>query len=51
MKAKIIEMALDWYNNFLTVGAFADYYHIDDERAARIIDIGKRLLNRQHSRG
>ena len=48
--AKGIElMYLDYVNNFLTVGAFADHYslklgiQLDDIEANNIIDLGRKL--------
>ena len=35
------KMYLDYFNNFLTVGAFADYYHISDKEAFDIIKEGR----------
>lgn len=40
-----INMYVDWLNNFLTVSAFADYYHIGDEEAENIINEGRILFN------
>lgn len=40
---KFAAMYLDWINNFLTIGAFADHYNISDETAARIIDLGRQI--------
>lgn len=39
----IVQMYLDWFNNFLTVGAFADYYCISQELAEQIIREGSEL--------
>lgn len=39
-------MYLDWFNNFLTVGRFAEYYGIEDELLAVIvIDNGRMFHN------
>lgn len=46
MKAKLEALYLDYKNNFLTVGAFADYYGFEDEYAARVIFIGRKLCLR-----
>ena len=43
------DMYLDYLNNFLTVGAFADHYslklgiQLDDIEANTIIDLGRKL--------
>lgn len=47
MKDKVEEMYLDYFNNFITVSYFAEYYKISTEKANRIIDIGRRI---NHSR-
>jgi len=39
------KMYLDYFNNFATVPAFADYYEIDEDTAKMIIDLGKRKNN------
>lgn len=33
------EMYLDYFNNFLSVSKFAEYYNISEEEANKIIDI------------
>jgi hypothetical protein len=43
MKTKIENMYLDWFNNFLTIDEFADYYEISRFKALRIISIGYHL--------
>ena len=40
---KLINMFLDWKNNFLTVGRFAEYYSLTIEKANEIIDKGRQL--------
>jgi hypothetical protein len=32
---------LDWFNNFLTVGQFAEYYSISEKKARKVIELGK----------
>jgi len=41
LKADVKAMYLDYLNNFLTVGGFADYYGISDAQAKSIIEAGK----------
>lgn len=36
-----VNMYLDWVNNFLTVGKFAEYYGISEDYAQQIIKIGR----------
>jgi hypothetical protein len=43
MRNKLKELYLFYINNFLTVELFADYLKIDEERAYRIIELGRRL--------
>ena len=42
---RIILMYLDYWNNFLTVDSFAEYYNIDRNKALNIIARGKKLFN------
>lgn len=34
---------LQYINQFLTIGGFADYHHITDEEAETLIRLGKRF--------
>lgn len=34
-------MYLDWTNNFLTTSFFAEYYGISNDKAERIITLGR----------
>ena len=40
---KLINMFLDWKNNFLTVGRFAEYYSLTIDKANEIINKGREL--------
>ena len=42
---KKIEMYLDWFNNFLTIRAFAYYYNISEDKARDIIKSGREAHN------
>ncbi len=42
---RIILMYLDYWNNFLTVDSFAEYYNIDRSKALDIISRGYKLYN------
>jgi hypothetical protein len=44
-KFKIIEMYLDYVNNFLTVKGFANHYRLDEYEANIIINAGRELNN------
>jgi hypothetical protein len=47
MKNKLETAYIEWFNDFLTIGGYADYYHISDERAERIISLGRKLNHRR----
>ncbi len=47
MKSKIEAYYLEYFNDFLTVDAFASYHHWSLARAGRIISIGRRLNHRR----
>ena len=40
---KLINLFLDWKNNFLTVGRFAEYYSLTVDKANELIDKGREL--------
>ena len=42
---RIILMYLDYWNNFLTVDSFAQYYNIDRQKALNVIARGKKLFD------
>ena len=48
-KGDVEKMYLDYVNNFLTIGAFADYYGISDEQAKMIIEEGRKY-NEQYAK-
>ena len=37
------EMYLDYFNNFLTIEGFADWYGIGEKQAAAIISAGRKI--------
>ncbi len=37
------EMYLDWFNNFLTIERFAEWYAIGEDQAAAIISTGRNI--------
>ena len=49
MTNKIEALYLDWFNNFLTVDRFAEYYAMTPETASRVISIGRKLNHRRPS--
>jgi len=42
---RMILMYLDYWNNFLTIDSFANYYNIDRQKALDIIARGHKLYN------
>lgn len=48
MKNKIETLYLDWFNNFLTVERFAEYYGMSVDKAHRVIRIGRYLNQRRN---
>lgn len=49
MKSAIESLYLDYFNNFLSVDYFAEYYGITIEKARRILYIGRKLNHRRPS--
>ena len=47
MKNKIETLYLDWFNNFLTVDRFAEYYGMPVDKAHKVIRIGRYLNQRR----
>ena len=47
MKNKLETLYLDWFNNFLTVERFAEYYKMPVAKAQRVIRIGRCLNHRR----
>lgn len=43
MKTIINNLYLMYVNDFLTVNGFANYLNIDEDRANRIIDLGRKI--------
>lgn len=46
MKKKLAAMFRTWFNDYLTVQAYADAYGIERERMFRIINLGRKAHNR-----
>tara|TARA_R110000787_G_scaffold207216_1_gene317316 strand:- start:235 stop:402 length:168 start_codon:yes stop_codon:yes gene_type:complete len=46
---KINEMYRDWFDNFLTVARFAEYYEIREQTARYIIRAGRIAHNKMES--
>lgn len=47
MRNKLKTMYLDYFNNFLSIAAFSEYYGIDHTRGMKIISLGRRLNHRR----
>lgn len=43
MKKQIIDAFLDYFNNFITLEKFAEYYGISESAAKKIIDAGREM--------
>lgn len=43
MRKLIENMYIDYANNFLSVYRFAEYYNIDEDKAFRVIEIGRKI--------
>lgn len=46
MKQRLINLYLDYFNNFITVQAFASYYYLTEEKALRVIELGRKINNK-----
>tara|TARA_R110000803_G_scaffold146599_1_gene212343 strand:- start:216 stop:428 length:213 start_codon:yes stop_codon:yes gene_type:complete len=44
----MIDYTLDYINNYLTVGKFAEHNGLTEEQATNLLIIGKVLLNSNH---
>lgn len=47
MKQQIETLYLDYFNNFLTIPCFAEYYNLTMNQAERVINIGRKLNHRK----
>lgn len=45
IKTKLHMMYLVWCNDFISVSRFAEYYNVTEEKAKRIIEIGRIIHN------
>ena len=46
-REKIEGLYMDWFNNFLTVDRFAEYYGLTVEQASRVINTGRALNHKR----
>jgi hypothetical protein len=47
-REQLIAVYLDWKNNFLTIGGFADHYGLFDDEANELIRIARKAAERPH---
>lgn len=47
IRENLIDVYLDWLNNFVTIPAFADYYGLSEEESKKVIDLGKKIHERR----
>lgn len=47
-REQLIEVYLDWRNNFLTIAGFAEYYGLYDEEADILINLARRVTEAPH---
>jgi hypothetical protein len=45
-KQTILDLYMTYWNDFISVGAFADWVGVDDDKALQIIRIGRKLNKR-----
>ena len=43
-RTELKELYLDWYNNYLTVGKFAEHHGMQEEDMDKILDLGKKFV-------
>lgn len=44
----LTDLYLDWFNDFLSVAAFAEYHGITDAQAADLITLARDIFNTYH---
>ena len=47
-REKLIEVYLDWRNNFLTIAGFAEYYGLYDTEAETLINLARQCYENPH---
>lgn len=48
MREKLIEVYLDWRNNYVTVETYADHHGLNVDQAQKLIDLAKDIYNSNH---
>ena len=47
-REKIERLYLSYFNDFLSVAYFAEYYGLSERKAKRVITVGRKLNHRRH---
>lgn len=47
-REQLINVYMDWVNNFLTVEFFAEYYGLTDKQAETLINLARDVYNAPH---
>ena len=42
-RTELKELYIDWYNNYLTVGKFAEHHGMQEEDMEKILDLAKKF--------
>ena len=48
-RGKIERLYLSYFNDFLSVAYFAEYYGLSERKAKRVITAGRKLNHRRHT--
>jgi hypothetical protein len=47
-RQELINVYLDWKNNFLTIAGFAEYYGLHDTEAYELINLARKCFENNH---
>ena len=47
IRKELVAVYEDWFNNFVTIPAFADYYGLSEEESKQVIELGKKIYERR----
>jgi len=48
MREQLIEVYLDWRNNYLSVELFAEHHGLTDKQATVLIELAREVFNSKH---
>lgn len=48
MRQKLIDTYLDWWNNYASIGTYADHNGLTFEQAKELIDLARKVYNSPH---